>query len=97
MKFYRLWLDRRLLCTCAYYPWPELSLEQAQMAKMDLVCRKLRLRPGERVAEAGCGWGALALHMDRCLTAEGRGLVHTIGTDRPGPLNSWIERRIAHW
>lgn len=164
--FYRLWLDRRMLYTCAYYRRPDLSLEQAQEAKMDHICRKLRLRPGERVVEAGCGWGSLALHMarhygvsvraynisrsqlalaretarqeglerqvefveadyrdiqgeydafvsvgmlehvgrghygelgramDRCLTAEGRGLIHTIGTDRPGPLNSWIERHI---
>ena len=44
---------------------PELSLEDAQVAKMDHVCRKLGLRPGETVVEAGCGWGALALHMAR--------------------------------
>jgi cyclopropane-fatty-acyl-phospholipid synthase len=42
-----------------------MSLDEAQRAKLDLVCRKLRLRPGERVVEAGCGWGALALHMAR--------------------------------
>jgi cyclopropane-fatty-acyl-phospholipid synthase len=65
--FYRLWLDREMVYTCAYYPQPECSLEDAQVAKMDLVCRKLRLRPGERVIEAGCGWGALALFMaSRC-------------------------------
>jgi cyclopropane-fatty-acyl-phospholipid synthase len=63
--FYRLWLDEQMVYTCAYFPDPECSLEQAQVAKMDLVCRKLRLRPGERVVEAGCGWGALALHMAR--------------------------------
>jgi cyclopropane-fatty-acyl-phospholipid synthase len=63
--FYRLWLDRQLVYTCAYFPTPEASLEEAQVAKMDHVCRKLRLRPGERVVEAGCGWGALALHMAR--------------------------------
>jgi cyclopropane-fatty-acyl-phospholipid synthase len=63
--FYRLWLDRELLYTCAYFPTPETTLEDAQIAKMDLVCRKLRLRPGERVVEAGCGWGALALFMAR--------------------------------
>ncbi|RMD80021.1 MAG: class I SAM-dependent methyltransferase [Gammaproteobacteria bacterium] len=64
-SFYRLWLDEQLLYTCAYFPTPEASLEEAQVAKMDHVCRKLRLRPGERVVEAGCGWGALALHMAR--------------------------------
>jgi cyclopropane-fatty-acyl-phospholipid synthase len=63
--FYRLWLDRELLYTCAYYDPQELALEEAQVAKMDYVCRKLRLRPGERVFEAGCGWGALARHMAR--------------------------------
>jgi len=63
--FYRLWLDEQMVYTCAYFPAPEVSLEAAQTAKLDYVCRKLSLRPGERVVEAGCGWGALALHMAR--------------------------------
>jgi cyclopropane-fatty-acyl-phospholipid synthase len=63
--FYRRWLDAQLVYTCAYFPTPGEGLEQAQVAKMDHVCRKLRLQPGERVIEAGCGWGALALHMAR--------------------------------
>jgi len=63
--FYALWLDEQLLYTCAYFESPEQSLEAAQVAKMDHVCRKLGLRPGETVVEAGCGWGALALHMAR--------------------------------
>jgi cyclopropane-fatty-acyl-phospholipid synthase len=63
--FYRLWLDREMVYTCAYFPTPEASLEEAQKAKMDLVCRKLWLKPGETVVEAGCGWGAMALHMAR--------------------------------
>lgn len=61
--FYKVWLDSRLVYTCAYFPDPSVSLEEAQLAKMDHVCRKLQLRPGERVVEAGCGWGSLALHM----------------------------------
>jgi cyclopropane-fatty-acyl-phospholipid synthase len=61
--FYKLWLDDQLLYTCAYFPTPSSTLEHAQIAKMDHVCRKLRLQPGETVVEAGCGWGALALHM----------------------------------
>jgi cyclopropane-fatty-acyl-phospholipid synthase len=49
--------------TCAYFSEPELTLEAAQLAKLDHVCRKLQLKPGESVVEAGCGWGGLALHM----------------------------------
>ena len=64
-QFYRLWLDDQLLYTCAYFAHPGMTLEEAQRAKMEHVCRKLRLRPGDRVVEAGCGWGALALHMAR--------------------------------
>ena len=60
--FYRLWLDREMVYTCAYFPTRDATLEAAQVAKMDHVCRKLRLRPGERVIEAGCGWGGFALH-----------------------------------
>jgi cyclopropane-fatty-acyl-phospholipid synthase len=63
--FYRLWLDDRLQYTCAYFADPGMSLEDAQTAKMRHVCRKLALRPGERVVEAGCGWGTLALLMAR--------------------------------
>jgi cyclopropane-fatty-acyl-phospholipid synthase len=61
--FYSLWLDERMVYTCAYFEHPAASLEEAQLAKLDLVCRKVRLSPGDRVIEAGCGWGALALHM----------------------------------
>jgi len=61
--FYQLWLDEQMVYTCAYFPTPDVSLEEAQEAKMDLVCRKLRLRPGETVVEVGCGWGALAIYM----------------------------------
>jgi cyclopropane-fatty-acyl-phospholipid synthase len=63
--FYKLWLDSQLVYTCAYFPSPAVTLEEAQVAKMDYVCRKLRLQPGENVIEAGCGWGSLALHMAR--------------------------------
>src|SRR5262249_44449681 len=62
-KFYSLWLGRTMAYTCAYYPTPSASLDDAQVAKMDHVSRKLRLKPGESVVEAGCGWGSLAIHM----------------------------------
>ena len=63
--FYELWLGATMAYTCAYYPTPDATLDAAQVAKMDHVCRKLRLRPGESVVEAGCGWGMLAMHMAR--------------------------------
>lgn len=63
--FYRLWLDEEMQYTCAYFDEPSDSLETAQRRKMDLVCRKLKLQPGELVVEAGGGWGGLALHMAR--------------------------------
>jgi len=70
--FYRLWLDDAMVYTCAYFERPDMSLEEAQRAKLDYVCRKLRLQPGDRVVEAGCGWGALALHMAKCYGASVR-------------------------
>ncbi len=63
--FYKLWLDEQMVYTCAYFPTPDATLEEAQAAKMDHVSRKVWLRPGETVVEAGCGWGSLARHMAR--------------------------------
>jgi len=164
--FYALWLDETMAYTCAYYPTAQATLEQAQFAKMEHVCRKLRLGGADSVVEAGCGWGGLALHMaarygakvrafnisrqqiefarrrardqglqsrvefieddyrnisgsydvfvsvgmlehvgvahypelghvmGRALTAEGRGLIHSIGRNRAESLHPWIVRRI---
>jgi cyclopropane-fatty-acyl-phospholipid synthase len=63
--FYERWLDSEMVYTCAYFPHAEASLEEAQRAKMDHVARKLRLKPGDTVVEAGCGWGSLARHFAR--------------------------------
>ena len=63
--FYRLWLDPEMIYTCAYYSTATMDLAQAQTAKLEHVCRKAGLESGMRVVEAGCGWGALALHMAR--------------------------------
>jgi cyclopropane-fatty-acyl-phospholipid synthase len=165
-SFYSLWLDDQMIYTSAYFPDPNMTLEQAQLAKMDHVCRKLLLNPGETVVEAGCGWGGLSLHMARyygvkvkaynisheqiifareraeteglngqvefieddyrnikgrfdafvsvgmlehvgkenyrqmgaiinqLLQPNGRGLIHAIGRNLPGPIGGWIERRI---
>jgi cyclopropane-fatty-acyl-phospholipid synthase len=166
-NFYSLWLDQAAMqYTCAYYPSATMTLEQAQVAKMNHVGRKLQLKPGETVVEAGSGWGGLALHLarrygvtvrsynishqqvayarerlrqsglrnqveyieddyrnitgefdafvsvgmlehvgpahyrvmgqviDRCLKPQGRGLIHSIGRNRPQQMNAWIERRI---
>jgi len=164
--FYSLWLGKTMAYTCAYYPSAQATLDQAQVAKMDHVCRKLRITSADSVVEAGCGWGSLALHIARHygakvrafniskeqiayarqrakdlgledrveyieddyrniggtydvfvsigmlehvgaenyqglgrlirrgLSAEGRGLIHTIGRNQPGSLHPWIERRI---
>lgn len=165
-EFYELWLDDQMQYTCAYFARQDYSLEQAQNAKMEHVCRKLQLKPGQTVVEAGCGWGGLARYMaanhgvnvkaynisreqvkyardrakaegladhveyieddyraingqfdvfvsvgmlehvgtanyealgaviDGCLKENGRGLIHTIGRNRPMLMNAWIEKRI---
>lgn len=60
--FYAMWLDRRMVYSCAYFPPGVNDLDTAQTAKLDLICRKLRLVPGERLLDIGCGWGALAMY-----------------------------------
>ncbi|ACU72867.1 Cyclopropane-fatty-acyl-phospholipid synthase [Catenulispora acidiphila DSM 44928] len=73
--FYALILDKSMAYSCAYWPanQPALTLEHAQTAKLDLICRKLQLQPGQRLLDVGCGWGALVLH-----AAEHYG-VHAVG------------------
>jgi cyclopropane-fatty-acyl-phospholipid synthase len=60
-EFYALWLDPRMIYSCAYFRDEEESLEEAQLAKLDHICTKLRLKPGERFLDIGCGWGALVI------------------------------------
>jgi len=57
--FYALWLDREMVYSCAYFHQDDDSLEDAQRQKLDHICRKLRLAPGEKLLDIGCGWGAL--------------------------------------
>ncbi|HZU26440.1 MAG TPA: class I SAM-dependent methyltransferase [Bryobacteraceae bacterium] len=60
--FFASFLDRRMVYSCAYFARPGVTLEEAQEAKLDLICRKLALSPGERFLDVGCGWGALVLY-----------------------------------
>jgi len=64
-EFFRLFLDRNLVYSCAWYERPEDSLETAQIQKLDRICRKLDLQPRDRVLEIGTGWGAFAMHAAR--------------------------------
>ncbi|MEM7178899.1 MAG: cyclopropane-fatty-acyl-phospholipid synthase family protein [Pseudomonadota bacterium] len=60
--FYRLFLDPEMQYSCAYFPEGVETLEAAQLAKLDMICRKLRLTEGERFLDIGCGWGGLVRH-----------------------------------
>jgi cyclopropane-fatty-acyl-phospholipid synthase len=60
--FYRLFLDPEMQYSCAYFTDATNTLEQAQRDKLDMICRKLRLKPGERFLDIGCGWGGLVCH-----------------------------------
>ncbi len=63
--FFSLFLDPQMVYSCAHFQSPTDSLEEAQRSKLDLICRKLRLSPGMRLLDVGCGWGALAIHAAR--------------------------------
>lgn len=63
--FFKLWLDDRMIYSCAYFHTPEDALDTAQEQKLDHICRKLRLKHGERLLDIGCGWGGLVMHAAR--------------------------------
>ena len=69
-EFYRLWLDKERVYSCAYFTNADESLDQAQRNKLEHICRKLRLRSGERLLDIGCGWGALV-----CWAAKHHGVL----------------------
>jgi cyclopropane-fatty-acyl-phospholipid synthase len=73
-EFFALWLDRLMVYSCAYFSSPADSLERAQEQKLDHICRKLRLRPGERILDLGCGWGGLMMHAARNYGVEAVGI-----------------------
>ena len=60
--FYSLWLDKRLVYSCAYFHSSDDDLDTAQEQKLDIICRKLRLQPGQRILDLGCGWGGLIIY-----------------------------------
>jgi cyclopropane-fatty-acyl-phospholipid synthase len=70
--FYRLWLDENTVYSCAYFRKREDALEQAQSQKLDHVLRKIRVQPGQRLPDIGCGWGALILRAVQKFDARDR-------------------------
>ncbi|MGI8665580.1 MAG: class I SAM-dependent methyltransferase [Jatrophihabitans sp.] len=88
-EFYSLILDPSMAYSSAYYQSPELSLVQAQRAKLDLICRKLDLQPGMRLLDVGCGWGSLSLH-----AAEHYG-ARVLGVTISAQQHEFISKQIA--
>lgn len=72
--FYRLWLDSRMVYSCGYFASAEEGLDQAQERKLDYICRKLRLKSGERFLDIGCGWGSLLMHAVQNYGVEALGI-----------------------
>jgi len=72
--FYRIWLDQRMVYSCAYFRDDADTLDAAQFAKLDHICRKLRLAPGERFLDIGCGWGGLLFHAAERYGVEAHGI-----------------------
>jgi cyclopropane-fatty-acyl-phospholipid synthase len=77
-QFYALWLDQRMVYSCAYFATPEEDLDSAQNRKLDYICRKLRLRPGERLLDIGCGWGGLIMHAAACYGVQAVGITLSV-------------------
>jgi cyclopropane-fatty-acyl-phospholipid synthase len=72
--FYKLFLDDNMVYTCAYFTDWDNSLEQAQFDKLDMTCRKLQLKPGDRMLDIGCGWGALVIHAAKHFGVDAHGV-----------------------
>ena len=73
-SFYKLWLDPAMVYSCAYFRSADDALDVAQEAKLDLICRKLRLKAGERLLDIGCGWGALIMHAAKHYGVDATGI-----------------------
>jgi cyclopropane-fatty-acyl-phospholipid synthase len=88
--FYALWLDEQMVYSCAYFATADEALETAQARKLDYLCRKLRLRPGERLLDIGCGWGGLVIHAARKYGVNALGI--TLSKKQAELANERIER-----
>ena len=89
-RFYELLLDKRLIYSCGYFPTGAESLDDAQTAKLELICRKLRLKPGEQLLDIGCGWGGLLIYAAEHYSVTGVGV--TLSQRQLAEGN----RRVAH-
>jgi len=87
-RFYELVLGPAMTYTCAVFPHPEASLEEAQTEKYDLICRKLDLKPGDRLLDLGCGWGGMVRH---AATHYG---VHALGVTLSHEQARWAQEEI---
>jgi cyclopropane-fatty-acyl-phospholipid synthase len=88
-ELYRLFLDRNMQYTCSYFAHADEDLDTAQERKMDYICRKLRLKPGERFVDFGCGWGNLLVHAAKHYGVE------AVGVTLSGEQAKCAERAIA--
>ena len=89
--FYALWLDPRRVYSCAYYREDDMTLAQAQEAKLDHICRKLRLQPGERFLDIGAGWGGLLLWAAENYGVDATGI--TLSRNQHAHVNRLIEEK----
>ncbi len=89
--FYGLWLDRNRVYSCAYFENGDEDLDAAQERKLDLICRKLMLRPGERLLDIGCGWGGLILHAAERYGVQALGI--TLSDNQHDHVQAEIRRR----
>ncbi len=92
--FYGLWLDKRRVYSCAYFASGDETLEQAQEKKLDHICRKLMLKPGERFLDVGCGWGGLVLHAVEHYGVKAVGI--TLSDNQHAHVQHLIEQRGWH-
>ncbi len=89
-EFYQLWLDQRMVYSCAYFKRGDESIDEAQFNKLGHICRKLRLSPGEKLLDIGCGWGGLIIHAAKNYGVYARGI--TLSKKQLGFANELIDK-----